>query len=72
MMVLGGSVRGRRVLGRWRGLNDANLYEGRDLAMDTDFRAVLSEVLASHLGISKISPIFPGFNPAAAPLHLFG
>jgi uncharacterized protein (DUF1501 family) len=72
MMVLGGSVRGRRVLGRWRGLNDSNLYEGRDLAMETDFRAVLSEVLASHLGISKVAPVFPGFNPAAAPLHLFG
>jgi len=72
MMVLGGNVRGRRVLGRWRGLDDSNLYEGRDLAMETDFRAVLSEVLASHLGIPKIAPVFPGFNPAAAPLHLFG
>jgi len=72
MMVLGGSVRGRRVLGRWRGLDDSNLYEGRDLAMETDYRAVLSEVLASHLGIPKIAPVFPGFNPAAAPLHLFG
>jgi hypothetical protein len=40
--------------------------------METDFRAVLSEVLASHLGISKVAPVFPGFHPAAAPLHLFG
>jgi len=72
MMVLGGNVRGRRVLGRWRGLDDANLYEGRDLAMGTDFRAVLSEALASHLGVPKIAPVFPGFDPAAAPLHLFG
>jgi uncharacterized protein (DUF1501 family) len=72
MMVLGGGVRGRRVLGQWRGLNEANLYEGRDLAMATDFRAVLSEVLASHLGISKLSPVFPGFDPASARLRLFG
>src|SRR5262249_3963924 len=72
MMVLGGGVRGRRVLGQWRELKESNLYEGRDLAMGTDFRAVLSEVLASHLGIAKLTPVFPGFDRAAAPLHLFG
>ncbi len=72
MMVLGGGVRGRRVIGQWRGLRQPNLFEGRDLAMATDFRAVLSEVLASHLGISRIGPVFPGFDAANAPLHLFG
>lgn len=72
MMVLGGGVRGRRVIGQWRGLREPNLFEGRDLAMATDFRAVLSEVLASHLGISRLAPVFPGFDGAKAPLHLFG
>ena len=72
MMVLGGGVRGRRVLGNWRGLSEPNLYEGRDLAVGTDFRAVLAEVLASHLGISKLTPVFPGFDRSAAALRLFG
>ena len=72
MMVLGGAVRGRRVLGNWRGLSEPNLYEGRDLAVGTDFRAVLAEVLASHLGISKLTPVFPGFDRSAAALRLFG
>ena len=72
MMVLGGGVRGRRVIGQWRGLREPNLFEGRDLAMATDFRAALSEVLASHLGISRLGPVFPGFDAAKAPLRLFG
>lgn len=72
MMVLGGAVHGRRVLGNWRGLSEPNLYEGRDLAVGTDFRAVLAEVLASHLGISKLTPVFPGFDRSAAALRLFG
>jgi len=71
MMVLGGGVRGRRVIGQWRGLREPNLFEGRDLAMATDFRAVLSEVLGSHLGISRLGPVFPDFDGAKAPLRLF-
>jgi uncharacterized protein (DUF1501 family) len=71
MMVFGGGVRGRRVLGRWGGLGEGNLYEGRDLAVATDFRAALAEVLTSHLGISKLAAVFPGFNGASPPLHLF-
>ena len=71
MFVMGGGVRGRRVIGQWRGLREPNLFEGRDLAMATDFRAVLSEILASHLGISRLAPVFPGFDAAKASLHLF-
>jgi len=71
MFVIGGGVRGRRVIGQWRGLREPNLFEGRDLAMATDFRAVLSEILASHLGISRLAPVFPGFGAAKASLHLF-
>jgi len=71
MFVMGGGVRGRRVIGQWRGLREPNLFEGRDLAMATDFRAVLSEILASHLGISRLAPVFPGFDAAKAFLHLF-
>jgi hypothetical protein len=39
--------------------------------MATDFRAVLSEILASHLSISRLAPVFPGFDAAKASLHLF-
>jgi uncharacterized protein (DUF1501 family) len=72
MMVLGGGVRGGRVVANWRELKDSNLYEGRDLVVGTDFRAVLSDVLTSHLGIAKLAPVFPGFEPGASPVHLFG
>jgi len=66
MMVLGGSVRGRRVLGQWRELDEANLFEGRDLAVSTDFRSVLAEVLRSHLGVAQLAKVFPGFEPSIA------
>jgi uncharacterized protein (DUF1501 family) len=68
MMVLGGPVRGGKVYGRWPGLEPEQLYERRDLAITTDFRDVLGELVASHLG-QKIDPVFPGFTPGE-PLGL--
>ena len=62
MFVIGGGVRGGRVLGRWPGLEPEQLYEGRDLALTTDFRAVFGEVLRGHLGASSIAPVFPDFS----------
>ena len=44
MFAIGGDVRGRRVVGRWPGLAPEQLYDGRDLALTTDFRAVFAEV----------------------------
>jgi uncharacterized protein (DUF1501 family) len=64
MMVLGGSVKGGKVYGKWPGLEQEQLYEGRDLAVTTDFRDVLSEILTGHLGQSNLTPIFPGFKPS--------
>ena len=61
MLVLGGGVKGRRVLARWKGLREEDLYEGRDLAVTTDHREVLSEVLAGHLGVTNLATVFPGF-----------
>ena len=63
MLVLGGPVEGGRVLGRWPGLEPATRFEGRDLAVTTDFRDLFSEVLARHLGASDLGAIFPGFEP---------
>jgi uncharacterized protein (DUF1501 family) len=62
MFVLGGPVRGGRVYGRWPGLDQSQLYEGRDLAVTTDFRMVLSEVVAQYLGNKDLKTVFPGFE----------
>jgi uncharacterized protein (DUF1501 family) len=70
MWVLGGKVRGGRVYGEWPGLAPASLYEGRDLAVTTDYRAALAAVIARHLRLSDraLVEIFPGFNPAHSDL----
>jgi uncharacterized protein (DUF1501 family) len=64
--VMGGSVRGGKVHGRWPGLAPEKLYEGRDLAITTDFRDLLSEVLAAHLGARDLAAVFPGRTPSPA------
>jgi uncharacterized protein (DUF1501 family) len=62
MMVIGGSVRGGRVYGRWPGLAREQRYEGRDLEVTTDFRTVFAEVVRGHLGVTDTSRVFPGFD----------
>jgi len=62
MFVMGGGVRGGKVYGRWPGLSQGQLNEGRDLALTTDFRSVLGEILARHLGVRDLAPVFPGFD----------
>ncbi|MGZ5449767.1 MAG: DUF1501 domain-containing protein [Thermoanaerobaculia bacterium] len=54
MLVLGGTVRGGKVHGRWPGLECEQLFEGRDLAVTTDFRDVFAEVLTLHLGVESM------------------
>jgi len=61
MMVLGGPVRGGKVYGRWPGLEPEQLYEKRDLAVTTDFRDVLGELVSRHLG-QKTESVFPGYK----------
>jgi uncharacterized protein (DUF1501 family) len=63
MMVLGGPVRGGKVYGQWPGLEKEQLFEGRDLAVTTDYRAVLGELVRGHLGQQDLGPVFPGFQP---------
>jgi uncharacterized protein (DUF1501 family) len=73
MFVLGGPVKGGRLYGRWPGLDQSQLYEGRDLALTTDFRQVLGEAVSRHLGNPALDQVFPGFdNQAASSLHLLG
>ena len=50
MMVMGGPVSGGKIYGEWPGLAKEQLFEGRDLAVTTDFRTVLSELVRGHLG----------------------
>ena len=64
MLVLGGSVNGGRVLGRWPGLGMEQRFEGRDVAVTTDFRDLFGEILGRHLGATDLSAIFPGYTPA--------
>ena len=64
MLVLGGAVRGGRVYGRWPGLAAEQLFEGRDLAITTDFRQLFAEVAFKHLGVPREARIFPGFVPS--------
>jgi uncharacterized protein (DUF1501 family) len=64
MFVLGGDVRGGKVYGDWPGLADEQLYEGRDLNLTTDFRDVLGELVAKHMGNPNLEAVFPGYeNP---------
>ncbi len=60
MFVMGGGVRGGRVLGDWPGLETEQLYEGRDLALTTDFRDVFGELAIRHLGADRLDLVFPG------------
>ena len=62
MFVLGGRVKGRKVYGRWPGLAQDQLYEGRDLALTTDFRQVIGEVVARHMGNNNLQAVFPGYD----------
>jgi uncharacterized protein (DUF1501 family) len=61
MFVMGGGVKGGRVYSRWPGMSEGELYQGRDLAVTTDYRSVLSEILTKHLGNRDLKAVFPGF-----------
>jgi uncharacterized protein (DUF1501 family) len=62
MITIGGPVRGGKIYGEWPGLAKEQLFEGRDLAVTTDFRDVLSEILTRHMGITDLSRVFPGYQ----------
>jgi len=60
--TLGGPIKGGKVYGEWPGLALEKLYEGRDLALTTDFRAVFGEIATKHLGVPSLDKLFPGYN----------
>jgi len=66
MFVLGGPVQGGKIYGEWPGLEKEQLFENRDLAVTTDFRSVLGELVRGHFGRNDLSSVFPGFTPGAS------
>ena len=63
LFMAGGGVKGGKVYGRWPGLAREQLYEGRDLALTTDFRNVFAEVLVEHMRAKDVAKVFPGYTP---------
>jgi uncharacterized protein (DUF1501 family) len=61
MFAIGNAVKGGKVYGQFPGLSSGNLYEGRDLALTTDFRDMFAEVSSRHLGAKDLQKIFPGY-----------
>jgi len=63
MFLFGNGLEGGKVHGRWPGLAPEQLNEGRDLAVTTDYRSVLGEVVSRHLRVAALGGIFPAFSP---------
>jgi uncharacterized protein (DUF1501 family) len=64
VLALGGGINGGQVMGQWPTLAAGSLADG-DLAVTTDYRSILSEVLTKRCGLTGASTLFPGFTPAA-------
>jgi uncharacterized protein (DUF1501 family) len=60
MFVLGGTIKGGKVYGKWPGMATGQLYQNRDLAITTDFRQVLGEAAFKTLGARNLELVFPG------------
>jgi len=71
MFTLGGNVNGGQVFGTWPGLNNEQLYDSADLAVTTDYRQILSELLSKRMGNSDVESVFPGFSGSYIPLGMF-
>lgn len=60
MLTMGAGISGGKVYGRWPGLEQEQLHDGRDLAVTTDFRDVLGSVVTARLGVRDVTKVFPG------------
>lgn len=74
-LLVGGAVRGGRVLSDWPGLAEAQLFQGRDLRPTLDLRAAMKGMLAEHLGLDARllgARVFPGSEGLPALRGLIG
>jgi len=62
MMVCGGNINGGKVYGNFPGISTDDLYLNSDLAVTTDFRRPLSDIVLNHLGNSEIPAVFPDYT----------
>lgn len=71
--LLGGAVNGGKVHGRWPGLQHDRLWEGRDLAITTDFRALTGAVISGHFRLDRemVRRILPDYVADAGLNILF-
>lgn len=60
MLLFGGAVQGGQLHGIWPGLAPAALQDGKFLAPANEYRDVLREVLAGHMGGTDPAFVFPG------------
>ena len=67
-LVMGGGIRGGKVYGAWPGLSTAKLFDGENLAVTTDYRTLLAELLSVRCGVGSMSTVFPGWQ--GTPLGL--
>ena len=74
MWLLGGNVRGGKVYGQWPGLEEGQLYQGRDLAITTDFREAIALILTQQMQINsnQVAEVFPGYHVGQSSLDFFG
>lgn len=66
LFVMGGPIKGGKVYGKWPGLATNDLFEGRDLALTTDFRDVFTEILKKHMRAADTAKVFPRWQPGQA------
>ncbi|GBF81971.1 DUF1501 domain-containing protein [Aphanothece sacrum] len=64
LWLLGGDIKGGKVYGKWTGLAKSQLYQGRDLAVTTDFRDGITPILSGHLQLNptQIRQVFPNYK----------
>lgn len=71
MLTLGGNVNGGQVFGSFPGLHNDQLYDHADLAITTDYRSVLGELLTKRMGNADLESVFPGFSGSFNPLGIY-
>ena len=74
-LMIGGAVKGGRMIADWPGLDEKSLYQNRDLKPTKDLRAVLKGILRDHIGIppgALASKVFPDSGMVAPMDGLIG